>query len=503
MNVFKILKSYYKKYLDVQNFQQNLEEHDLIYDETNKLVMLRGEYKSYKNSNKQILNKYKKKNNGFTTNKYETDPLKQFENLSELQIFVKNNVDEILINQSYCFNASCGDGKTIATIYLMYILGLKTIIISSRNSVNDQWEIELKRLFPMLKISTRINENEEINDCDVLICTPQYLIHKIEKFEENKNFFKHFNFDLYVYDELHSLLSEQFSLTISLPFMLKMKNIINYLPYMIGLTASLPIKTSLEYKIIKTFFGTPLKFESKITKIPVYFTDLRDQNKKRGFCDSNYNALDDIDAFNFYSDFMLKNNILPSIEYKLIIMTSSIDTSIYCGIQSCLNFNLPVLIIRANDEKSFYLAPETIPDCYHEIEEQSEPPEYNINELKKYNLSINSYHDYIDRCAIIVGTYHRLKEGFNCKNIVYGICTKFVWSPITRTQILGRIRRNSDDKKLNEHKRIFFCNSSRIPSNIAHHKRYEKIEIKYDEKYEEEIFKQENYQRKQLNFFII
>ena len=98
---------------------------------------------------------------------------------------------------------------------------------------------------------------------------------------------------------------------------------------MVGLTASLPIKTSLEYKIIKTFFGTPLKFESKITKIPVYFTDLRDQNKKRGFCDSNYNALDDIDAFNFYSDFMLKNNILPSIEYKLIIMTSSIDTSIY------------------------------------------------------------------------------------------------------------------------------------------------------------------------------
>ena len=60
-------------------------------------------------------------------------------------------------------------------------------------------------------------------------------------------------------------------------------------------------------------------------------------------------------------------------------------------------------------------------------------------------------------------------------------------------QILGRIRRNSSDVRLNTHKRVFFVNSGRIPSNLGHRHPYEKIEIKYDLEYEKKIFEKENY----------
>ena len=136
-----------------------------------------------------------------------------------------------------------------------------------------------------------------------------------------------------------------------------MKVYIKYLPFTIGLTASLPNPISNDYKIIKTIFGEPIVFKSEITKIPVYFTDYRDTIEDRGFCDVNYVALNDQQAFDHYSNLMLEKNITPSIDYKLIVITSSIDTTVYCGINACIKFNLPVLILRANNESSFFLTP--------------------------------------------------------------------------------------------------------------------------------------------------
>ena len=40
----------------------------------------------------------------------------------------------------------------------MYILGLKTLIISSRNAVNDQWKKELQNLYPNLNIGISYND---------------------------------------------------------------------------------------------------------------------------------------------------------------------------------------------------------------------------------------------------------------------------------------------------------------------------------------------------------
>lgn len=491
--LFTILKRYYTKYSKEDDVLIN---HDIF--NNGKIVLMRGEYKSYSNCDKKLLQNNPKKINGFIVSEFNNNPLEQFKSLSILQQYIVKNSDNFLYEGFSCFTASCGDGKTMAAIYLMYILGLKTLIISSRNAVNDQWKKELQNLYPNLNIGTRIDEDKkkETNiDYDVIICTPQYLLPKIQNAKEHKNFLKELKFDLIIYDEIHSLLSDQFSLVLALPFLLKMNGFITHLPYMLGLTASLPHPTSIDYKIIKVIFGEPIIFNSKITNIPVYYLDHRDLVQNRGLCDLNYVALTDQEAFEYYSDLMLEKNLLPSIEYKTIIITGSIDSSIYAGINACIKFDIPVLIMRANNEKSIYLTPETIPDFYRDTEEQSEKPDFTYNEIKQ-TKSVKYIQDYttiLDKVGIIVGTYHRLKEGFNCKNIVYGICTSFIWSETSRVQILGRIRRNSDDPNLNKHKRIFFVNSGRIPSNFFTKLPHQKTETTYNEEYEKELFKKENY----------
>lgn len=498
-SLFTIIKRYYTKYSKEENTLSNSD----IFN-NGKIVLMRGEYKSYSNCDKKMLQNNPKKINGFVTSEFNKNPLEQFKTLSILQKYIIKNSDNFLYEGFSCFTASCGDGKTMAAIYLMYILGLKTLIISSRNAVNDQWKKELQNLYPNLNIGTRIDGNKKKNinmNIDVMICTPQYLLPKIQNAKENKNFFKELQFDLIIYDEIHSLLSEQFSLVLALPFLLKMNGFINHLPYMLGLTASLPHLTSIDYKMIKIIFGEPIIFNSKITNIPVFYLDHRDLISNRGFCDLNYVALTDKEAFEYYSDLMLEKNLLPSINYKTIIITGSIDSSIYAGINACIKFNIPVLIMRANNEKSIYLSPENIPEFYRDIEEQSEKPEFTYEEIKQ-TKSIKYIQDYttiLDQVGIIIGTYHRLKEGFNCKNIVYGICTSFIWSETSRVQILGRIRRNSEDPELNKHRRIFFVNSGRIPSNFFTKLPHQILETTYNENYEKELFKKENYIKIQEN----
>ena len=494
-SLLQIIKTYIRKYAKAEN---TLTNNDLYYNPDLNICLLRGEYKSFKNANRGKLKDNYKKINGYFCDKFDINPLKQFAGLSNLQKHIAKNTDTFLYEGFNCYTASCGDGKTMAAIYLMHTLKLKTLIISTRNAVNDQWKKELEFLYPKLNIDARLDDmkkESEDNDVDVLICTPQYLCKKIQDINKYKSFFSKCHFDLIIYDEIHSILSEQFSLVLALPFLLKMNKFINHLPYMIGLTASLPNSNSIEYKMIKTIFGEPVRFESEITKIPVYYTDHRDLITDRGFCDINYVALTDTQAFDYYSDIMIDTGLLPSIEYKLIIITGSIDSTIYAGVNACLKYNQPVLIMRSNSELHLYLTPETVPDFYHDVEEQSEKPEYTYDELKRVKSikKVKNYSTVIDNVSIIVGTYHRLKEGFNCKNIVYGICTKFIWSETSRIQILGRIRRNSDIQALNEHKRYFFVNSGRIPSNLAHKLPHEKYEVQYDEKYEAELFKRENY----------
>ena len=432
-------------------------------------------------------------------------PLSKYKELTNVQKTIINDFDKILYYGTILYKAPCGAGKTKAALEFIHRFKLRTLIISCRNAVNDQWKKELKNEFGSVKIST--SEEFKNNDSfDILILTPQFII------KHNIDYFKNLNVDLIIYDEIHSLTSDIFSKVLSLPFELSMKYNI-YLPILIGLTASLPVEKS-HAELLKQIFGIPKKITGeKITTIPVYFSDYRDTIQTRGAFDQNYIKPDEKDVIKMFLNKYIDNNILPSIEFKMIVISSTIETSIYAAVVSAVCFQKDVLIIRSAKEYDYLIKHEYIPDWYYlsfeQSTEESTNLEYSINALLKDNTELKKnnkpefiikckYTDKLNEASVVCGTIDRLKEGFNCENIVYGICSLFEWSITTRIQLLGRIRRNSQNKELNEHKRLFLVCSGKIKNDLVYvkmNKIPKKPEILYDLALEDKLFKEENYNK--------
>lgn len=137
-----------------------------------------------------------------------------------------------------------------------------------------------------------------------------------------------------------------------------------------------------------------------------------------------------------------------------------------------------------------------------ETEDETKPV-LDVNDLKKAGIGV--VYDYIangfNDISIIVSTVQRLREGFSVQNAVWGICTSFSWSYIARVQILGRIRRNSNNDELNNHRRIMICYEGKRPSTIGMVMKQKKFKGKikhkwlYDTDYEHILFNAENYIR--------
>lgn len=512
------LKDVKKDSLDDENLTKDLIlKHDIV--KHNSSYFTRAEYTSYKNAKTKIIVDNPKhlnseENDEFKLDKFDHDPLEKFKSLSNVQQAIMQRISKFTLRGAYVFTASCGAGKTRAAMKIMQELKVKTIIISSRNSVNDQWLKELSTEYPKLKIVNRLDDkksNEDfIESADVYIMTPQYIIRNF--ITDDKMKYQNLKVDLIIYDELHSLTSAEFGKVLLLPFLMKQYGILKYLPILIGMTATVPKSDSLEFSLIQKVFGNPVESVDTIRDIRVDFTDYRD-TQQLGKFDSNYIPLEDNEATIYYLQFMLNKGFQPTPNRKLLIITSTIESTVFAAIQACLTFQKPVLLIRAANEKSYFIS--DTPDDYEYICDinkaghlTEDDPEYTVDELKKYiktnkdKIKPCDYMKYINKACIVVGTYHRLLEGFNCKEFVWGICTKFIWSPLKRVQLLGRIRRNSDDPELNAHKRIFFVHSCKIPSDIANPYRIKMRKppkIDYDELFEQRLFTKENYHRISLD----
>lgn len=515
LNVKKSIKLYESaEDLENQIVKELISNHDIIKHKN--LLFTRSEYISFKNAKTKIIIDYPKKMNSdedeeFKTAKFDHDPLSMFKKLTNVQEAILKRVNTLKIRGSYVFTASCGAGKTRAAMKVMEQLGVKTLIISCRNSVNDQWLKELSSEFPELVIEKRLDDKVSDEDfiakADVYIMTPQYITKNFVT--EDRTKYEHLKIDLIVYDELHSLTSAEFGKVLLLPFLMKQLGILKRLPLLMGMTATVPKTSSVEYKLIESVFGKPIESVDTIRDIRVDFTDYRD-TQRLGKFDMNFIPLEDNEAAVMYLQFMLTHDFMPSVSRKLLIITSSIESSVFAAIQACMTFQKPVLLIRAANEKSVFI--NDVPEDYEYISSiekagrlTDDDPEYTVAELKSYKKTHKDmiiecdYMDYIKDSCIVVGTYHRLLEGFNCKEFVYGICTKFIWSPLKRVQLLGRIRRSSDDPGLNAHKRIFFVNSGKIPSDVKNPNRYKPPQVLYDELFEQRLFEKENYHRISLD----
>ena len=445
------------------------------------------------------------------------DPFKLlgFDEKTSVQTLIEKHAPMMSTFGSYAYSCSCGSGKTVAGLYLMHYLGCRTLIISSRNAVNDQWRFIIQELYPELVIQTKDSQTINGRDVyrpasDVYIYSPHWLGPKIDTVNIKPS--------LIIYDEVHSLLSPKFIRVLLYPFVKVANGEWDELPYMIALSATYPKGSSKEYRYLTKVFGKVFRSESAITKIPVYvwdyydhFTRMTDAGKivakdeARGMFDHMYTALSDYEAVEYFADMIDKNRkdfekgtgdvkeedvIDPtSTRFKGIIMSYYIKSSVYAALYVHKRWNCNVLLMRSIDESSVFLEKDKNLDFEFDYT-------VDLSDLAHSGVGVRcEYQDVVDKCSIIVGTFLRLKEGFSVQNITWGICTKFVWGFISRIQLLGRIRRSSKDEELNKKKRIMYVCSGTRPSTMGIPKARKPYKYLYDIKDEEYLFEKENYIR--------
>ena len=504
---------------------------------------------------------------------------------TSVQKLVDKHVPFLSMYGAFAYSCSCGSGKTIAGLQVMQQLQCRTLIISSRNAVNDQWKVIIEQLYPDLVIECkriqyrrgkRLKPNERIDDPDVYIDTPQYLGKKIDSLTMHPS--------LIIFDEVHSLLGNAFIRVLLYPLLKVTTGEWDEMPYMIALSATYPPATSKGYKSLVKLFGKAFRTESSITDIPVYVWDYYDHytvtvthpktnamvevtgQEARGAWDMKYRALEDHETIEYFADAIDGvneeiNTIIANkrkankgngngsqpgnpkqtasgnqstsavgnasvnqpdttassngddtgiphdsmhdhsscseedlslidptdVHHKGIIITHSVDLSAYAAMYAHLRWNVNVLLIRAVDEDDLY-----IPFGNSDTYELTCCTTY--DDIVRDGVGIKcDYKEHIDDVSIIVGTYHRLKEGFSVQNITWGICTKYVWSYISRVQMTGRIRRSSDDPELNARKRILMVSSTRRPSNLRVPNAKKPFKWMYDFEIEKSLFEFENY----------
>ena len=415
------------------------------------------------------------------------DPFKTLgiQNKTSVQEFISQHIPLFPLYQSFLYTTSCGSGKTLAGVYAIYKLRAKTLIISTRNAINDQWKSLLEACFPRLLISTR---ERNVKDADIWIYTPHYLADKMEDID--------FKVSLIIYDEIHSLLSDVFYKVIEAPFKLVMSNKWFQLPYFIGLSATLP----QEKHKLDLAFGKPWAPKSLITNMPIHVWDYRRNftEEDRGFMDLSYFPLEDHDCIKYFIAMLSKSKeIVPSKEYKGMVISYTINASVWAALYIHKVWNVNVLIVRAANEQCLFLEKDKGLD--EEFDEDITL--YDLwKKISKFGTLCELYERMKD-AEILCGCLARLKEGFSVENCTWGIVTKFVWTTETRVQILGRIRRFSLDNNLNAHPRKFFVCSGKVPNNLfilsqrlklPYKDVMKKAKIEYDFKHEEKIFQKEN-----------
>ena len=472
------------------------------------------------------------------------DPFKllNMNELTDIQRMVKEYAKLFKYYCTFAFSASCGAGKTLAGIYLMHKFGVKTLIVSSRSAINDQWECVLKSLYPTIRIKSI--HSKKVDDPQVYIYSPQYLTGNLTNFPADADFI--------IYDEIHSIVSDKFGECIEEPQKLVKSKKRQSMPYMLALSGTYPKAST----IISKIFGNYIKTESDITKIPVNVYDyhctmltnlikdirervdndndrvkVRSKKIKQVYdltkeiqlpitnlssltdaqliaLDEQYDSLDDYEFIDRIIPSLADYNIHPSTAFRGFVITSTIDSSVYISIRLANHFKCNILLMRSVDEPSYIITPSEYD--FNDDSRAELVQEYLPSHFKKINMQKHSLRDVLTEndIAIVCGCYHRLKEGISIENAVWGICTKFIYSTIARTQILGRIRRTSTDPAISSHVRTFIVNSSAINTNEHQllnaarksHSKMDRSKLKplYDFTYEQVVFDQENYVYKQI-----
>ena len=157
--------------------------------------------------------------------------------------------NELLINNSCIASLYTGWGKTFAALYIIYKLGVKSIIIVNKESLLQQWDKQI-RLF--LGVVPSIIQGKNI-DTDSTVSIG--MIQSISTKDYPKDTFS--SYGLCIYDEVHHNCSKVFS---NVFYKVGTK-------YNLGLTATISRADKLEY-VIEWFIGKIVVNIKQITILP-------------------------------------------------------------------------------------------------------------------------------------------------------------------------------------------------------------------------------------------
>jgi superfamily II DNA or RNA helicase len=297
----------------------------------------------------------------------------------------------------------CGFGKTIMAIYIACHFKKKTLFISHKDFLNEQFITSVKDFVPNAKIGKIKQSKIDVNDKDIVIATLQSLALR----EYDPSIFK--DFGLVIIDECHHIASEVFSRAF------KKMNI----RLTLGLSATLNRKDGLR-KVFEWYLGKSIydfKIDKKsadmIVQIHRYFAPASEYSQIKTFYNGQPNIVASINNIcNYKPRTLLIIDILKSI--------LAIDK----------NRKILILSERKNQLKDIenLIVENNIADYG-----------YYVGGMKMVDLDISATKQ------IILATYQMSSEGLNIPTLN----TLILASPISDIQqSVGRIlREKKEDRK--------------------------------------------------------
>jgi superfamily II DNA or RNA helicase len=150
-------------------------------------------------------------------------------------------IDAFMATKCGLLQLPCGFGKTILALYLIHVLGKKTLVIVHKEFLMDQWIERIQEFLPTAKIGKIQGTTIDITGKDIVLGMLQSLSTK----EYSPQIFKEFGFT--IIDETHHMGAEVFSNALF--------QVVT--PYMLGLSATMERKDGMT-KIFKMFLGEVL-----------------------------------------------------------------------------------------------------------------------------------------------------------------------------------------------------------------------------------------------------
>lgn len=323
----------------------------------------------------------------------------------------------------------CGFGKTIMSIYIMCEIKKKTLFISHKDFLNEQFKNSVKLFMPDISFGIIKQSKVDIRNKDIVIASLQSLAMR----DYDKNIFNEFG--LVIIDECHHISSEVFSRA------LKKMNI----PIILGLSATLNRKDGLR-KVFEWYIGKSVyTFKKEITDVDMivhihkYFETNREYSEIKQLYNGKFNQAGMINNICNYEPRtkyiieIIKNILLTDTDRKILILSER---------RNHLNV-IENLIIENKINVSIG---------------------YYVGGMAMKDLDISS------NKQIILATYQMSSEGLNIPTLN----TIILASPISDiTQSIGRVLR----EKKEERKYIPLCIDIWDEFSIFKNKGYKRIKF--------------------------